>query len=61
MRARPPGRRASWRLLNLEGPPTRPTWGFVTVVDYVAIPIGGRLMTLPADRPSRTRCASPTH
>jgi hypothetical protein len=27
--------------LNLEGPPTRPTWGFVMVVDYIAVPMGG--------------------
>lgn len=26
-------------LLNLEGPPTRPEWGCVTIVDYVAIPM----------------------
>ena len=26
--------------LNLEGPPTRSTWGFVTLVTYTAIPIG---------------------
>lgn len=26
--------------LNLEGPPTRSTWGFVTLVTYSAIPIG---------------------
>jgi hypothetical protein len=26
--------------LNLEGPPTRATWGFVTAVTYTSIPIG---------------------
>jgi hypothetical protein len=26
--------------LNLEGPPTRTTWGFVTLVTYTAIPVG---------------------
>lgn len=25
--------------LNLEGPPTRPTWGFVAVIDYTAIQV----------------------
>jgi len=25
--------------LNLEGPPTRDTWGFVTAVTYTAIPL----------------------
>jgi hypothetical protein len=27
--------------LNLEGPPTRPDWRFVTAVTYTAIPMGG--------------------
>lgn len=26
--------------MNLEGPPSRPTWGFVTAVTYRAVPVG---------------------
>lgn len=26
--------------MNLEGPPTRPRWGFVTAVTYTVVPMG---------------------